>query len=202
MKRILLVSLVLVFVFTALFAQTPKKGGVLVFGRAGDAVGLDPARETDGESFYIADNIYNCLVEFKPGTTEIIPALAESWSVSDDGLVYTFKLRRGVKFHDGTSFNADAVVFSLKRQLDENHPYYQYGPWKYWGYMDMSGIISDIVAVDNYTVKFTLKKAEAPFIANLAMNFAAIMSPTAVKKYKEDYTNNPVGTGPFKFSLG
>ena len=199
MKRILLVSLVLVFVFTALFAQTPKKGGVLVFGRAGDAVGLDPARETDGESFYIADNIYNCLVEFKPGTTEIIPALAESWSVSDDGLVYTFKLRRGVKFHDGTSFNADAVVFSLKRQLDENHPYYQYGPWKYWGYMDMSGIISDIVAVDNYTVKFTLKKAEAPFIANLAMNFAAIMSPTAVKKYKEDYTNNPVGTGPFKF---
>jgi len=176
-----------------------KAGGVLVFAHSGDAVGLDPARETDGESFMIADNIYNCLVEFKPGTTEVMPALATKWDVSADGLEYVFHLREGVKFHDGSDFNADAVVFSHKRQLDESHPYYEYGPWKYWGYMDMSAIIKDIVAVDANTVKYILSKPEAPFIANLAMNFSAIVSPKAVEMYKEDYTNHPVGTGPFKF---
>ena len=176
-----------------------KYGGVLVFGRSGDSVGLDPGRETDGESMYIADNIYNCLVEFKPGTTEVIPGLAKKWSISDDGLEYTFNLRKGVKFHDGTDFNADAVVFSLKRQLDENHPFYKYGPWKYWGYMEMSAIVKDIVKVDEYTVKILLKKPEAPLIANLAMQFASIVSPTAYEKYKEGFYNNPVGTGPFKF---
>jgi ABC-type transport system substrate-binding protein len=176
-----------------------KKGGVLVFGRGGDAVGLDPAREDDGESFYIADNVYETLVEFKPGTTDVMPGLAESWTASTDGLEYTFKLRKGVKFHDGTPFNADAVVYSLSRQFKKDHPDYGNGPWKYWGYMDMDNIIQDVVAVDSQTVKFTLKKPEAPFIANLAMNFSAIISPTAAKKYGKDLSSNPVGTGPFKF---
>ena len=111
-------------------ARGVKTGGVLVFGRSGDAVGLDPAREDDGESFYIADNVYETLVEFKPGTTEVQPALAEDWDVSDDGLEFTFELRKGVKFHDGTDFTADAVVFSLSRQFKEDHPHYNYGPWK------------------------------------------------------------------------
>ncbi len=211
MKRILLILIALCTISALGFAtgsqddssaqtdSTGKSGGVLVFAHSGDAVGLDPARETDGESFMIADNIYNCLVEFKPGTTEVMPALATSWDVSANGLEYTFHLRTGVKFHDGTDFNSDAVVFSHKRQLDENHPYAEYGPWKYWGYMDMTAIVKDIVAVDAETVKYILHKPEAPFISNLAMNFAVIVSPTAVEKYKEDYTNNPVGTGAFKF---
>ncbi|TFG57779.1 MAG: ABC transporter substrate-binding protein [Spirochaetales bacterium] len=180
-------------------ATDSKAGGVLIFGRSGDAVGLDPAREDDGESFYIADNVYETLVAFKPGTTEIIPALAESWTASVNGLEYTFKLRKGVKFHDGTTFTADAVVFSIGRQFKQESPYYNYGPWKYWGYMDMDNIIQDVVKVDDYTVKFILKKQEAPFIANLGMNFAAIVSPAAAEKYQEDFFNNPVGTGPFKF---
>jgi ABC-type transport system substrate-binding protein len=170
-----------------------KFGGVLVFARSGDAVGLDPARETDGESFYVTAQIYDTLVEFASGTTEVVPALAKSWDIASDGLTFTFKLVEGARFHDGTPVNAEAVVFSFERQLKEDHPYYKFGPWKYWGYMDMSSIIKSI------TAQFKLLKREAPFIANLAMDFASIVSPTAVAKYGENFTNNPVGSGPFKF---
>ena len=180
-------------------ADDSKMGGVLVFGRSGDSVSLDPGRETDGESFYASTAVFDTLVEFVPGETAVQPALATSWDIADDGLEYVFHLREGVKFHDGTPFNADAVVFSFERQFKEDHPYYDLGPWKYWGYMDMSNIVDEVVAVDEYTVKFVLKKVEAPFIANLAMDFASIVSPTAVAKYGEDFKNNPVGTGAFKF---
>jgi peptide/nickel transport system substrate-binding protein len=176
-----------------------KMGGVLVFGRSGDSVGLDPGRETDGESFYGSTPVYDTLVEFVPGQTAVQPALAETWSFGDDGLSATFNLRKGVKFHDGTDFNADAVVFSFERQFKEDHPFYKNGPWKYWGYMGMSDIIEEVIADDDYTVTFKLKVKEAPFIANLAMDFASIVSPTAAEKYGEDLTSNPVGTGPFKF---
>lgn len=99
-----------------------KMGGVLVFGRSGDSVGLDPGRETDGESFYGSTAVFDTLVEFVPGQTAVKPALATSWEVSDDGLEYTFSLRKGVTFHDGTPFNAEAVVFSFERQFIEDHP--------------------------------------------------------------------------------
>jgi peptide/nickel transport system substrate-binding protein len=181
-------------------AGDDKMGGVLVFGRSGDSVGLDPGRETDGESFYATHQIFDTLVEFKTGTTEVVPALATSWDVSADNLTYTFHLREGVKFHDGTPMNADSVVFSLERQLKEDHPYYEFGPWQYWtNYMGMSDIVESIVAKDDMTVVFNLLKPEAPFIANLAMDFAGIVSPTAVMSDPEGFSSNPVGTGPFKF---
>ncbi len=180
-------------------AEGPQQGGVLVFARSGDSVGLDPARETDGESFYGSTQIFDNLVEFVPGTTETQPALAERWDISNDGLEFTFYLREGVEFHDGTPFNAEAVKFSFDRQFVEDHPYYDLGPWKYWGYMDMSSIVDRIEVIDDATVKFYLKKVEAPFLANLAMDFAAIVSPTAVEEYGAEFPSNPVGTGPFKF---
>lgn len=180
-------------------AEDDRYGGVIVFARSGDSVGLDPARETDGESFYATAQIYDTLVEFVPGTTEIQPALAESWDVSDDGLTYTFNLREGVTFHDGTPFNAEAAKFSFERQMNEDHPYYEYGPWQYWGYMDMGSIIDSINVVDEYTLEFQLQKREAAFLANLAMDFASIVSPAAVREYEDDFITNPVGTGPFKF---
>ena len=113
---IILCVLVLLVYGTAL-AQTPKKGGTLVFGRGGDSVGLDPAYETDGNSFMICDNVHEGLIFYRDETTDLEPGLAESWTISPDGLTYTFKLRRGVKFHDGTPFNADAVVFSHGRMM-------------------------------------------------------------------------------------
>jgi len=176
-----------------------KSGRVLVFARAADSVGLDPAREDDAESLNIADNVYEGLVRFKLGTTEIEPSLAESWEISSDNLVYTFHLKKGVKFHDGTAFNADAVVYSLERQFRKDHPAYKFGPWKYWNGMDMNNIVKEVKKIDDLTVKITLKRKESPFIANLAMQFASIVSPSAAEKYKEDFNSNPVGTGPFKF---
>ena len=98
-------------------AQGPKKGGTLIYGRGGDSVGLDPAYETDGNSFMVCDNIYEALVFYKDESTDVEPGLATSWDISPDGKTYTFKLRKGVKFHDGTPFTADAVVFSIGRMM-------------------------------------------------------------------------------------
>ena len=178
-------------------AVQPKYGGTLVFGSAGDACRLDPGDVTDGESIQRMDNIFEGLVEYKPGSTEIQPCLAKSWEVSEDGLEITFHLRHGVKFHDGTDFNADAVVFSFARQYDPNHPYHQYGDWSYWGYMFSD--IKEVVKVDDYTVKIVLKHPNASIMTSLAMFTVCIVSPTNAEKYKEDAFKHPCGTGPFKF---
>ena len=96
----------------------PAVEKTLVFGRGGDSVGLDPAYETDGNSFMVCDNIYEALVAYADESTALEPGLAESWDISSDGKTYTFKLRKGVKFHDGTPFNSNAVVF-FHRSDDE-----------------------------------------------------------------------------------
>jgi ABC-type transport system substrate-binding protein len=95
----------------------------LTIGSASDAQGLDVADETDAESLSIGAQIYEGLVAFEPGTTHLLPGLAERWEVSRDGLEWTFYLRRGAKFHDGSDFNADAVLFNIDRIWDRNHPY-------------------------------------------------------------------------------
>ena len=86
-----------------------ERGGTLIFGRGGDSIGLDPAHEVDGESFKVCENIYDTLIQYKDGSTELEPALATSWESSEDGLTWTFYLRQGVIFHDGTTFNAEMI---------------------------------------------------------------------------------------------
>ncbi len=176
-----------------------KYGGILVFAHSADALGLDPASEDDDESFLVCDNIYENLVEFIPGSTKLQPCLAKSYDISKDGLHYTFHLKTNIKFHDGTDFNADAVIYSLNRQFKKNHSAYKYGVWKYWNYMSLDDIINDIVKIDEFTVRINLKKPEAPFLSDLAMSFASIVSPTASEKYKTEFKYHPIGTGPFKF---
>lgn len=172
----------------------------LVYGRGGDSVSLDPALETDGESFKVCDNIYETLVTFDIGTTELRSGLAESWEASGDGLTWTFFLRRNVVFHDGTPFNADAVVFSLARQFVEDHPFHKVeGAYQYWNSMSMSDIVKDVRKVDDFAVAIELMRPNAPFLSNLAMNFCAMVSPAAVEKWGADYARHPVGTGPFRF---
>ncbi|WP_078408442.1 ABC transporter substrate-binding protein [Priestia abyssalis] len=170
-----------------------NKQDTLVFGRGGDTVSLDPATATDGESFKVTKNLFNTLIEFGEQDTELNPGLAKEWSVSEDGLTYTLKLQEGIKFHDGTDFNAEAVVFNFNRWKAGNKEQFYY-------YNSQFGdVIQEVKAVDPATVEFKLSRPLAPFFKNLAMSPFAISSPAAVEKYGDKYNENPVGTGAFKF---
>ena len=176
-------------------AQTPP--GVLVVGQIAEPKSLDPAAVTAVNDFRILMNVYDGLVRYKDGTLEVEPALAESWTISNDGTVYTFKLRDGVTFHDGTPFNAEAVKYNFDRMLDENHPQHDTGPFPLAFFFSA---VETIDVVDDLTVKFTLNAPYAPFLSNLAYPTGLIVSPEAVKEFGADYGRHPVGTGPFKFA--
>jgi ABC-type transport system substrate-binding protein len=206
MKHKLMAALCLVLAggMTVLAADS-KAGGMLVFGKPKDARVLDPGGIDEGNSSNVASNMFESLLAYKPGTTEIIPWLAKSYSVSKDNLEITFHLRTDVKFHDGTTMDADAVVFSLKRQNDKTNPFNQFGPWKYWSAKGWSatdknpGLVKDIVKLDNQTVKVILNQPDQSILYNFALYFTAVVSPTAVQKLGAEFKNHPVGTGPFQF---
>ncbi len=168
----------------------------MVFAQSVDATSLDPHDFTDLQSANNTENVFDTLVRVKAESTQVEPSLAESWTGSPDGLVWTFRLRKGIKFHDGTPFNADAVKFSYDRQIDEKNPYHT-GTFPYADFTFQN--VKSVEAVDPTTVRFTLSAPFAPFISNMAMFATAIISPTAVKKYGKDSFKHPVGTGPFKF---
>ena len=166
---------------------------------------------TSGTTFDASSRaIFDRLVLFERGTTTIIPGLAEKWEVSDDGRTYTFYLRKGVKFHTkknftpSRDFNADDVLWSFYRQLDPNHPYHKVsgGSYEYFTGMSMDKLIERIEKKDDYTVVFHLTRPEAPFIANMGMDFASIHSAEYADQMMKAGTpdlndQDPVGTGPF-----
>lgn len=183
-----------------------KPEPTFVFGAQGDAVQLDSAIVTDGESFRVIGQGCEGLVAWDPGTTNPVPALAESWETSDDLLEWTFKLREGVTFHDGTPFNADAVVFNFNRWRNTTDPYhFPEQVFEYyeamWGGFDDASLITNVEAVDEYTVKFTFSDITT-VLPNLAMTMFTIHSPAAIEEYGADYGTPDVGfvcTGPFEF---
>ena len=178
----------------------PEYGGTLIYAKNGPPISLDPAATKETESSVIVASIFDGLVEQQAGKAAINPALAKSWDISKDGLTYTFHLRTGVTFHDGTPFNADAVLFSFNRQKDPKHPgHTTRDAFEYWKNFDMDKVVKTIIADNDSTVEFKLNKPDATFLNLLTINFAAIVSPEAVKKYQNDFYKNPVGTGAFKF---
>ena len=197
---------------SALALTAGVEAKTLVFCSEASPEGFNPQLFTSGTTFDASSKpVYNRLVEFERGGTKTVPALAESFTVSDDGLTYTFKLREGVKWHTTKTFkptrdfNADDVVFSFERQRDPNHPYHKVsgGTYEYFESMDMGNLLKSVEKVDDHTVKFTLAAPQAPFIANMAMDFASIFSAEYADQMMKAGTPEkvdlePVGTGPFE----
>src|SRR5215212_10139424 len=172
----------------------------IVFGIGTDVDELDP-RTIDTQEGYIAcANVYDCLVLYDLGATTIRPGLAESWEISEDGLVYTFNLRQGVSFHDGEPFNADAVV-TWYNSVDEGAPGSQYDATRMVYMADfITNWIDKVEAADEFTVRMTLPDPYAPLLANLAIPIAGIVSPAAVAKGLDYVAVNPSGTGAFRLA--
>jgi len=194
--------------------EEPMEGGTLIFAHSADAGTLDPAGETSGNSLAPAFHIYEGLTMFEPGTTTPIPALATGWEASEDGLEWTFTLREGVTFTDGTPFNADAVVFNFERWFDLENPYSRGADtFFYWGYMfqgfkgetlddgSPKSVVAGIEKVDDMTVKLTLNRPNASLLNTLAMENFRFASPAAVEEQGENYGTAEglaIGTGPYK----
>ena len=184
----------------------------LVFCSEGNPESFNPQTTTTGTRMNAALPLFNNLVEFVRGTTTIAPALAESWTASDDGLTYVFTLRRGVWFHSNADFtpsrpfNADDVLFSINRQWKADHPFHKVGKatYDYFNDMSMGSLLKAVERVDDHTVRIVLNRPEAPFLANIAMPFSSIQSAEYADALARAgraarFDDAPIGTGPFQF---
>jgi peptide/nickel transport system substrate-binding protein len=196
-------------------------GGTIVFAASADPKGMDPALVSDGESSRVTNQIFEGLVRTKPGSLEVEPSLAESWTPSSDGKSWTFKLRQNVKFHDGTPFNAEAVCYNFDRQYKFTGLLQSAALSYYWntvfgGFSDgkVPSLYKSCEASDANTAVINLTTPSSPFISALSQFAFAIQSPTALKQYNADKvsgsedqpkfegtyaTEHPTGTGPMKF---
>ena len=166
---------------------------IITYAQGADPRGLDPALIDDGESSKPICQMYEGLLKYGDNNTEVEPCLAESWEVSEDGLTYTFKLRQGVKFHDGTDFNAEAVKYNVDRQTVNKTEDMLYADFVF-------GDVAACNVIDDYTVEIVLNKVSTPFLNNLAMSLGAPMvSPTACEANNNNLNEAPCGTGPYKF---
>lgn len=170
-------------------AQQPVTGGTLIFAAGSDPDSLDPQNTQSNPGEQVNRMMYDNLVRFNT-KMQLEPGLAESWTSSKDGLVWTFKLRKGVRFHDGTPFDAKAAKYFFDRVLGDDKPFKAslYTP-----------IVQGADAVDDSTLRVTLKQPFAAFLFHLAHSAGGIVSPAAHQKWGKDLTLHPVGTGPFKF---
>jgi len=202
-------------VLLALGAMQAEAAKTLIYCSEGSPEGFDAARYTTGITFNAAANsTHNRLVEFERGSTRLVPGLAEKWTISPDGLSYTFSLRKGVKFHTtayfkpSREFNADDVVFTFDRMIHKDNPFNKaLKPEPTYPYASDTGLDTDLKAVekvDAHTVRFVLAHPVATFLPTIAMSFAAIQSAEYANQLLKsgrvaDFNNAPVGTGPFLF---
>ncbi|EAU42714.1 DppA [Fulvimarina pelagi HTCC2506] len=199
--------------FLPIVILDPAAAKTLVFCSEGSPETISPPLAITGTAMDAARPMFNNLVEFRRGSTQLQPALAESWTISDDGLRYTFKLRSNVQFHSNAEFsptrplNAADVVFSFTRQWDESHPFHEVGGGRYDYFVDMGmpSLIAGVKALDDRTVEIALTRPEAPFLADLALPFNAVLSEEYAEAMMaagtpEKLDLEPIGTGAFAFA--
>jgi len=160
----------------------------VIYLRTTDAIDLDPWKAKEVYSTEIAFNIFEGLVRFRKNLTAVEPCLATSWTIGDNGRRWRFTLRRGVRFHDGTPFDARAVLYSFRSRLDKDQD-------PFHGMSSLFYFISDVRSTDPYGVEITLKHSYAPFLVALADSTAFIVSPSV----RKSGVFQPIGTGPFRF---
>src|SRR5215467_2955427 len=170
-------------------AQQAVRGGTLTFATGADPDSLDPQNTQSNPGEQVNRMMHENLVRFST-SMQLEPALAESWASSKDGLTWTFKLRKGVKFHDGTAFDTKAVKYFFDRVLGDEKPFKAslYTP-----------VVRSAEVVDPATVRVVLKQPFAAFLFTIAHSAGGIVSPAAHQKWGKDLTLHPSGTGPFKF---
>jgi len=170
-------------------APAPTRGGVMIIGHGTDAVILDSATATDAPTFTILEHLAETLFELT-AEGKVRPRLALSQTVSPDGKTWTFRLRTGVRFHDGTPFDAEAAKFNLERVLDPATR----SPWRF-----LISRIQSVSVVDASTIRLVTDAPFAPLLAHLTHGGMGMQSPTAIRRLGADYARQPVGTGVFKF---
>jgi peptide/nickel transport system substrate-binding protein len=198
-----------------------KTGGTMTFGAAGAPEMFDPFYATDGETFRVTRQIFDGLVTYSPGTADLAPQLAEKWEASDDGLKWTFTLREGVKFHDGTDFNAEAVCYNFERMFDQKGAGQSESVTTYWidnmgpGFKDgaKDALYKSCEAPDAKTAIVNINRVTSKIPSIFGLPSFSMQSPKALEEHDAnnvqavgdsfsypDYAlEHPTGTGPFKF---
>ena len=206
MKRLLLSAAATIAIIAAApaGAQTPKQGGAAIVAFNNELSTLDPQIGYDWQNWSVIKSIFDGLMDYKPGTTELEPDLAESFTISDDGQTYTFKLRDGIKFHNGRALTAADIKYSIERAVN---PATQ-GPGGGFfasikGFDEMVGDakaaeLSGITTPDDKTIVIQLTRPDATFLHVMAINFGYAVPKEEVDKHGADFGRNPVGTGAFK----
>jgi len=207
MKRLFLstvATLALLVAAPAAFAQdTPKQGGSMIVTYKDDVSTLDPAIGYDWQNWSMIKSLFDGLMDYKPGTTELVPDLAESYEISDDGTVFTFKLRQGVKFHNGRELTAADIKYSIERVVN---PATQSPGQGFFasikGFDEMASgsatELSGVTTPDDHTVVFELTRPDATFLHVMALNFSFAVPKEAIEEFGADFATHPVGTGAFK----
>ncbi len=193
----------------ALLAASPalgqddiKQGGSMIVTYQNDVSTLDPAIGYDWQNWSIIKSIFDGLMDYEPGTANLVVDLAESYTISDDGMTYTFKLRPGVKFHNGREMTAEDVKYSLDRVTNPATTSPGAGFFgSIQGFAEMADgpatSLSGVTVVDPLTLEIKLTRPDATFLHVMAINFAFVVPKEAVDQYGADFGKNPVGTGAF-----